>query len=344
MAQKEKTRPGDKEPSVQDHEESPKMRAAREELVRLQRRAVPLGPTGNTIADEKPPHCKVQLDRTDVGCRGIDMDGLMKIPGFRRTRRHWIKKKRPEDFIPYGCITTFQSTTSAAQFWVYSEPQSRRLPRFKVTFIPEDKVGLGIAMLRPVLDCMENPVISRLEVDFDFPDDSGVHSAYVRSRGLFGKCRPHSVGIRPTWDAWGTREGAKFVRSYYKEKINAHRVELQLQGAFLRLNRIRTERDLLRLVDLLPQRHIWFVRLSEQKLSHAMHERGFSKTRMTEIINEARANSGHLYEVLALLRRRGLKNVQRLVVPVPATGSVRRALKVWTALWRISLAMYEEKP
>ena len=150
MAQKEKTRPGDKEPSVQDHEESPKMRAAREELVRLQRRAVPLGPTGNTIADEKPPHCKVQFDRTDVGCRGIDMDGLTKIPGFRRTRRHWIKKKRPEDFIPYGCITTFQSTTSAAQFWVYSEPQSRRLPRFKVTFIPEDKVGLGIAMLRPV--------------------------------------------------------------------------------------------------------------------------------------------------------------------------------------------------
>jgi hypothetical protein len=323
---------------------TPKMQAAREELIRLQRRAVPLGPTGNTIADEKPPHCKVQLDRTDVGCRGIDMNGLLTIPEFKRTNRHWIKKKRPDEFVPYGCVSTFKSRTSKAQFRVYSEPKSRRLPRFKVTFLPEDKVGLEIAMLRPVLDRMDNPVISLVEVAFDFPDGSGVHSPYVRAHGLFGKCDPYLVGIRPGWDAWGTRGSAKFVRSYYKEKVNAHRVELQLQGAFLRPKRIRTERDLLRLVDLLPRHHIWFGRLSEQKLNQAMHKRGFNKNRIQMTIDEVRANSGHLWEVLALLRRKGLKNVKRLLIPVPATGSVRRALKVWTTRWRISMELYEEKP
>jgi len=344
MAPKDKRNLGGKEPAFQDHEESPKMRAVREALTRLQRCAVPLGPTGITIADEKPPQCKVQLDRVDVGCRGIHMDGLLEIPGFKRTKRRWIKKKRPDEFKPYGCVTIFESTTSRAQFWVYSEPKSQRLPRFKVRFLPDDKMGLEIATLRPVLDRMDGPAISLVEVSFDFPDGSGVHSRYVRSRGLFGKCKPYSVGITPGYDAWGTRESAKFVRSYHKKEVSAHRVELQLQGAFLRLNRIRTETDLLRLVDLLPQHHIWFVRLSEQKLNQAMHKRGFSKNRMKEIIAEVRANSGHLCGLLALLRRRGLKNVQRLVVPVPATGSARRALKTWTALWRISLVVHEEKP
>ena len=166
-----------------------------------------------------------------------------------------------------------------------------------------------------------------------------------RRHALFGKSREYSVGKRPGWDAWGSRLGAKFVRSYYKKEVEAHRVELQLQLPFLRQHGINEISDLPGLLKILPRHHVCFARLSEQKLTRAMVKSGISHKSMQEIRNEVGARAGNLWDALRYLRRRqSFRNVRRLLVPLRVNQSVREALKAWTAQWQVRSTRPKKKP
>lgn len=308
-----------------------KMLAAREALARL--------------SGQERPSCTAKVDRLEIGCAGVHMAALLKLEGYRCTRSHWLKPKSATDFIPYGRVTALRNEKWGTQILVYSERKSRRLSPYRLTFIPDDKLGLQPADALAVLDCVEKHRVSKVELAFDFPSGLGVDSAFVRSRALFGKSREYSVGKRPGWDAWGSRKGAKFVRSYHKKEVGAHRVELQLQPPFLRQHGINEISDLPRLAKILPRRHILFARLSEQKLARVMVKNGISQKRMQEIRNGVGARAGNLLEALAFLRRRAhMTNARRLLVPLHVNQVVREALKKWAAEWRAALMQLKKKP
>jgi hypothetical protein len=67
-----------------------------------------------------------------------------------------------------------------------------------------------------VLGLLPDARVVLVELAFDFGPRSGVTGAYVRRHALFGKSRPKNVASFRGYDSWGTRKGAKFVRSYYK--------------------------------------------------------------------------------------------------------------------------------
>ncbi len=331
-----------------------KIRAAREALRRMQEHGRAIQPTAKMLAarealarlaGQQQPSCTAKVDRLEIGCAGVHMDRLLKLEGYRCTRSHWLKPKSPTDFIPYGRVTALRNEKCGTQILVYSERKSRKLPPYRLTFIPDDKLGLQPKDAFAVLDCVEKHRVSKVELAFDFPSGSGVDSAFVRARALFGKSKPYSVGKRPGWDAWGSRKGAKFVRSYYKKEVAAHRVELQLQPPFLRLHGINEISDLPRLARILPRHHIWFARLSEQKLFSAMVKGGISQKKMQELRKGVGARTGNLWEALAYLRRRAhMSNARRLLVPLRVNQAVREALKKWATEWRAALAQLRKKP
>lgn len=189
---------------------------------------------------------------------------------------------------------------NGAQILVYSERKSRKLDPYRITFIPNDRLGLQPEDVLAVAECMEGHRIVLAEMALDFTVDSGVDCAFVRGHGLFGKCREHSVGKRPGWDAWGSRRGAKFVRSYFKAEVDGHRVEAQVQTRFLRDHRINEISDLPRLAKILPRDHVWFARLSEEKFSEALRHSGLEPSKGREILDGARARNEPVGDVTVL--------------------------------------------
>jgi hypothetical protein len=125
------------------------------------------------------------------------------------------------------------------------------------------------------------------------------------------------------------------VRSYHKPEVDGHRVELELHPRFLSGHGIQTTNDFVRFANILPQRHIWFARFSEQRLTQAMSRHGFNRREIDAIRREVNGRAGNLWDALHFLRQQGLTNSRRSLVPVSVNASVRKALQYWAALWRL---------
>ncbi len=174
------------------------------------------------------PVCVVRLDRLEFTATGIAKKQILDIPGFRSGNNHFVRRKGPENFLPYRRVANFESDTSIRKMDVLYEPTAPWIAPFKVTLISHDKTGLQPGDALSILELLPGAKVIRIEVAFDFGYSAGVDGAWVRSHSLFSKARRNQVGIRRSWDAWGSRRGAKFVRSYYKKELKIHRLELQL--------------------------------------------------------------------------------------------------------------------
>ena len=282
--------------------------------------------------------CHAGFDRTVLGCTTVYMAALLKLPDFHCVRSHLIWRKRPNQFLPYERIHVLKSTHDATQIWVYSEPGSSRLDAYRVHFFPDDQHSLRPEHFFSVARLVEEPPRVRLlEVAFDFSAESGIDGSFVRAHGIFGKCRPYCVGTRNGWDAWGSRAGSKFVRSYNKTEIHKHRLEPQLQSRFLQEHQLLLASDLPKLANILPAHHIFFARLSQSKLNAALQNAGLPARqiqRTLRIVGGLEKKS--LLAALRFLRREvGLTNVHRLVEPLePENQLVRNALLKLADDWR----------
>ncbi len=165
---------------------------------------------------KRRPVCEVRLDRLVVTASGIAEELIRRLPGFRRTKKHFLRKKHSKHFLAYSRVTKFESTTSIRQMIVLSDRRMRRLAYCKVTLIARDETGLVPRDVLSVLGLLPDARVVLIELAFDFGSGPGVTGAYVRRHALFGKSRPKNVASFRGYDSWGTREGAKFVRSYYK--------------------------------------------------------------------------------------------------------------------------------
>jgi hypothetical protein len=280
------------------------------------------------------PECEVRLDRLEFTAPGFSESAILGIPGFRRTQKYLQKRKHGSDFLAYRRKTTFIAEGSISQLFVESEPLMRHVSPCKATLIARDETGLRPADVTAVFELVPLTHILRIEVALDFGFRSGVDGAYIREHGLFGKSRKGSVASLRCWDSWGTRRGAKFVRSYFKEGLAVHRVELQLNRKILRRYGIEDIFDFSQLASILPVNHIWFAEIDKEKMLHHLRMAGHWGREYRRILERVADSSGDLLAQCSVLRGRGqLKNVRRVLIPRAENGLVQDALKKWAAQW-----------
>lgn len=282
------------------------------------------------------PVCVVRLDRLEFTATGIAKKQILDIPGFRSGDDHFVRRKAPENFLPYRRVANFESDTSIRKMDVLYKPTARWIAAFKVTLISQDKTGLQPVDVLSILELLPGAKVVRIEVAFDFGYSAGVDGAWIRSHSLFGKARRNQVGIRRGWDAWGSRRGAKFVRSYYKKELKIHRLELQLNRKFLRRFGINDIFDFRRLMSILPVNHILFAEINSAKMLHHLRTGGHWGSEFRQILERVADGSGDLLLQCSVLRKRGgLRNVRRVLIPLKENHLVAKALETWAAQWPV---------
>lgn len=121
---------------------------------------------------------------------------------------------------------------------------------------------------------------------------------------------------------------------HIRKTSRVFRVELELRPRFLKLYGIKDPYDFGKLVEILPKRHIHFVRINERKLAARLRRMGFSARRVWEILDDVRLLEGDVWATLNFLRQEiGMKNSQRLLESLRTNGLIVEALKRWAARW-----------
>jgi hypothetical protein len=291
------------------------------------------------------PLCVVRGDAICFGCESVDLEALRAHPDFHRTSDRLVRRRRPDAFLAYRRISRFKCTRTGSGFCVYYQRLASNLPQFRIEFFPDDQLGLQRPEITSVLQHTTKSRIARMETSFDFGLGSGVNNDFVRRSVISGKSQAHSVREQIFGDQWGSRGGSKFLRSYFKKVIGAHRVELQLNGRFLRRHGIDDIFQFYRLVKLIPVHHLYFGRIDHQKLIARLKANGISAEDIVGTQDAVRAREKHLWAALNYLRRRvGLTNVRRLLTPLSLNKVAREALKKWARKWPKTPARLGTKP
>lgn len=289
---------------------------------------------GDLAKARNTPVCVVRLDRLELNASGADESLIREIPGVHRRRKYFLRRKKPEAFLPYGRRAEFMTKGSIKQIVVLSEPTMPHIAPCKVTLIARDEVGLQPTDVLAILELLPDVNLVLVELAFDFGFRSGVDGAFVRRHALFGKSRPNQVGAYQCWDSWGTRRGAKFVRSYFKPQLGVHRVELELHRKFLRRHGIKDIFDFNRLVEIVPERHILFAEIDKSIVVRHLRNAGHDPYEVRQILERVSEHDDDIYAQCAVLRKRGrLKNVRRALVPLRTNRLIRKAIKKWAAQW-----------
>ncbi len=109
---------------------------------------------------------------------------------------------------------------------------------------------------------------------------------------------------------------------------------MELRSRFLRHYQIRDPFDFKKLVEILPGRHIQFVRFDERKLAARLRGMGFSPRKTWEILDDVALLQGDVWATLNYLRQEvGMKNTRRFLEPLDTNDVVLDALKKWAAQW-----------
>jgi hypothetical protein len=259
---------------------------------------------------------------------------LKNLSNVRTVQSHWIRPRSASAFHAYGRAHWFERTDSRMKFYVESERQHGFVAPYVLTAIADDRTGLLPGEVFPILEAAPTAKLTMVELAFDFPLLSTVTRDFVVRHGIFGKSWRDRDTQNPAGEWWGARNGGKRVKSYLKDEICGHRVELMMRSRFLKHHGINTVYDFGRLVRILPQKHIFFARLSKERLVKRLGGSGLKGPMTMDILQKVTAMHGDLSATLSFLRRDvGLKNVRRLLVPLPENRLVFDALQKWAAMW-----------
>jgi hypothetical protein len=287
-----------------------------------------------------PLACTCGIDRTVLTASELPLDAISKISGYQ------IEKEQPLWNQNYRTATSIKGAGSIRKVSVEYNRSKPCYPLCRVVIEPRDSIGLRPADLASILDRLSEPKIQLVEVAFDFPAASFVDTEFIENYAVFGKSKPHRVGQVPAYDSWGSRKGSKFVKSYFKGEIFAHRVEIESHAPDLEKYGITGLADFPKFATLLPEHHIFFGRIDHQALANRLINEGLTEEKVREIQHRVRNREWNLCAALNFLRREvGLTNVRRILTGLDEmNGVVRDALEKWAAEWRVNVARMVKKP
>jgi hypothetical protein len=316
----------------------------RRALETLRRRLDPR--VGRPVIQAAPgqPVCEVRLDRLVIASSGFPADAVLQLPGFQRVKSHRLKRREPDDFLPYERMTRFVSTTSIHEMFVLTERQSHRLAGCKITMIAEDQRGLQFEDVCGVLELLPDVRLTLVEIAWDFSPDSVVDGAFIRKHALFGKSRRRRVAEIRGYDSWGSRRGRqKFVRSYDKQEIRAQRLEIQVLAGLLEKLGISDIFNFQHLAKLLPD-HLMFANFDKQNVIARLRNNGFSATETIHLIEKLDDHWDDLYAQCRVLHKIAkMTNIRRAMLPLPENKLLEEALRDWLTKWPAAPARLGEK-
>ena len=193
----------------------------------------------------------------------------------------------------------------------------------------DDETGILPSQLRRVLRKCRFFRFVLVEVAVDFSPKLGVDRRFVRRHGAFGKSRRRPDRGGPGQVRYGSRKSGKLVRCYWKEEVNAFRVELELHSPLLRKFRIDKLADIADVPYCIFPKHLRFVRFRWGALSR--HLNGRFGLRGEAILAAVRDKDDvSLARGSKYLRRKGVNNVHRFLEPLRVNRSVEEALIRWS--------------
>lgn len=126
---------------------------------------------------------------------------------------------------------------------------------------------------------------------------------------------------------YGSRKSDKLVRCYRKPEVGAYRVELELHSGLLRHHGIVELDDLVRLPEVLCPKHLQLVDFAWNRLAgHLAKKIG---DRSDDVIAGARRRRTSILRLQQYLRRKGVFNTHRFLMPRAINKDVIRALYKW---------------
>jgi hypothetical protein len=226
-------------------------------------------------------------------------------------------------------------TNGAKIYWQYSR-QKAWLKPWKITMVADDTAGLSRDEIARVLRHCRFYRILTLEIAIDFSPSTGVGRRFIRRHAVFGKSHRRATKRKSNL-YYGSRKSDKFVRCYEKPEVGAYRVELELHSGLLRRHSISVLNEFARLPELVCPKHLQLVDLDWKQLGqHLANKIG---GRSDGVIAGARRRKMSILRLQRYLRREGVSNTHRFLVPRAINEDVRRALDKWLqnfnseALW-----------
>jgi hypothetical protein len=259
-----------------------------------------------------------------------------KVKGFETVRdiRLGWRSGNPPIYARVRELLSKHSATKA--FWQYKR-QKAWVKQWRVTLIADDLRGITAREAWSFCKHFRFLKLLLFELALDFSPDSGIDANFVPQHARFGKSRFRPDRGGPDQLRYGSRYSGKLVRCYWKESVNAFRVEVELHSSLLprpRRNNLREipETRWLEIADagfsILPG-HCSFVKLRFNALGrHLRHRFG---DRGEVLLERTRARSTHsLHSALAYLRRKGIHNPHRFLQPMTRiNAAIERAIDDW---------------
>jgi hypothetical protein len=192
--------------------------------------------------------------------------------------------------------------------------------------VSDDKTGLSRDEIQRVLRHCRSYQLLTVEIAIDFAPSTGVNKQYIRRHAVFGKS--HRREKRTKADLYyGSRKSDKLVRCYEKTEVGAYRVELEAHSGLLRRNGIVSLDDLIRLPELICPKHFSLVALDWDQLRRYLASK--MGDRSDRVNAGARRRRTSVLRLQRYLRRKGVLNTHRFLVPRTINKDVKRALNKW---------------
>ena len=270
----------------------------------------------------QPQNGTVSLDDLSPG----EEPGLaaQSADGFTLEWDHLVR--RQTTVCTYARCRCFRSLTNGAKVFLQYQPLKGWLKPWKVTLVSDDASGLSRDEIKRVLKYCKSYRLLLVEVAIDFSSSMGINKKFIRSHAVFGKSRRRAY-TKENDLYYGGRKADKLIRCYEKPKVGAYRVELELHSGLLRRHSISALDDLVRLPALVCPKHLQLVDLDWSRLRrHLANKIGSSSD---GVIAAARRRRTSLSRLRQYLRRKGVANTHRFLVPRTMNKDVSRALKEW---------------
>lgn len=266
----------------------------------------------------------VQVDRVQVVSWAPQGRKPPELAGFKVRRDSFVRSQT--NIKTYARCRQYQSTRNQTTiFWQY-ERLTGWLKPWKITIVADDKTGLTYEQLEAVLGHCRHHRFLIIEVAIDFNPSTGVDRKFVRRHAIFGKSR-RAQQDKGRVSYWGGRKSDKLVRCYKKPELASHRVEPELHSQLLRREHISTLQDFVGLPVAIYPRHFRFVDVDWPRLERHLARKLGRHSQV--IIAGAQQRRASLSRLRRYLRRNGVTNFHRFLVPHAINKRIDRAFTRW---------------
>lgn len=266
----------------------------------------------------------VQVDRVQVASWAPGGRKPPPLKGFAIARDSFVRCQTTT--ATYARCRQYKRLNDDTKiFWQYQR-QKGWLKPWKITLVADDQRGLSEDDIELVLRHCKFYRFLIVEIALDFSPRSGVTGDFVRRHAVFGKSRrKHTIQDRILY--WGGRKSEKFVRCYEKQELARYRVELELHSQLLGRENIATLDDFDGLPILIYPKHLQFVEVDWERLRHYLR-RKVGKRRGV-VIAAAQQKAMSISRIRRYLRRKGVVNFHRFLVPQVINEKIDRAFTRW---------------